>query len=421
MRDPNRREFLSQAAALIGVPPLTQASTLFLPPREGKAKAVIQIFLDGGLTHIDTFDPKPDAPVDVRGNLGTIKTSIDGVRFGSLMRSTAKIADKIVVVRSMTHGEAAHERGRHNMLTGYRPNPAVVYPAIGSVVAHELGVRESLPPYVCVPNGNGQFLGTGYLSSAFGPFSIGSEPNSRSYSVKDLVPPRTVDATRLARRRNLLEQLDGGFDGEVDSVAATQAFYSQAWELIDSAKARAAFDMGKESKATRDAYGRSTIGQRLLLARRLVEGGVRYVTVMDGGYDMHEGLDSSLRARIPALDRGYGALIADLDKRGILDSTLVLLTSEFGRTPRINNTGGRDHWPKAFSVVAAGGGLKRGLVHGSTDLAGAEPADSPVGPADLAATVYHLMGVDFNKQLMGPGGRPITIVYQGRVLREILA
>lgn len=391
--------------------------------RPAKAEAVIQIFLSGGLTHLDTFDPKPYAPVEVRGEFSTIKTRLDGEVFGSLMRRTAGIADRLCVIRSMTHSEAAHERGRHNMLTGQRPSPAVTFPSIGSVVAHEKGSRAHLPPYVGVPSANGEYMGTGYLSAAYAPFSLGGEPNRRGFSVRDLASPRGVDAGRRKRRRELLGELDGAFQerAKADALRATDAFYEQAYALIESKQARGAFDLEKVPAALRNRYGRHNIGQRLLMARRLVEAGVRYVTVVDGGYDHHNNLANGLRGRMTPLDQGYAALIQDLESAGLLDKTLVLLTTEFGRTPRYNANRGRDHWPRAFSIVMAGGGLKRGVVKGSTVADGSEPDTDPCGPADMAATTFHLLGIDPEKRLLSAGGRPQALVKDGRVLEDLLA
>lgn len=424
----SRRSFLARsagvglAAALPGhlLPGQVAAQVLHRPRIEPKAQAVIQIYLGGGLSHIDTFDPKPDAPIDVRGPFRSIPTKVDDQRFSELCRQLAKVADKLTVVRSMTHTEAAHQRGAHNMLTGYRPSPAIVYPSFGSVVSHELGVRNDLPPYVCIPRAGQPDLGTGYLSSAYGAFSVGSEPASAGFSVKDLGSKRKMDADRINRRRRLLEELDAGFAAHADGVRATQAFYQQAWKLIDSPKAQEAFKIEKEDNKTRDRYGRTTIGQRLLLARRLVGAGVRFVAVPYGGWDHHNNISNALRRRMPPVDQALAALIADLDKRSMLDHTMVILCSEFGRTPRINGTNGRDHWPRAFSVIAAGGGFQRGLFYGTTDPNGSAPDSSPISPADFAATMFHQLGIDPTRRLMSPGDRPIDIVRDGKVRRDLL-
>ncbi|MEE9127004.1 MAG: DUF1501 domain-containing protein [Planctomycetota bacterium] len=425
--DQSRREFLKQGAlsgvAMVALPGLAPrlVPVGYLP--EARAKAVIHIFLSGGLSHLDTFDPKPFAPVEVRGQFGTVKSKADGELFSNLVPRTARVADKITLIRSMTHTEAAHERGRHTMHTGYQPSPAITYPSMGTVVAHELGTQKSLPAYACVPAANDIYLGTGYLSAAYAPFSIGAEPNRRNFQVRDLSLPRGVGSKRLARRRKILAALDEEFTKIASSEAAqaSSAFYEQAYDLIQSKHAREAFRISKHPGKLRNSYGRTNIGQRLLLARGMVEAGVRWVTVLDSGYDNHRDLVRGLRGRMQQLDRGYAALLQDLDASGLLDQTLVLLTTEFGRTPRINSNRGRDHWPRAFSVLLAGGGVKRGVVHGATLADGSEPARDPVKPADLSATVFQLLGIDPEKKILSPGGRPIDIVRGGQVLDQLLA
>ncbi|MCA8973588.1 MAG: DUF1501 domain-containing protein [Planctomycetes bacterium] len=416
----SRRSFLRHTAGL-GVAAAMPLRGRLAPPLEPRIDAVIQVFLEGGLSHIDTFDPKPDAAVDVRGPFRAIPTSIAGEHFTELCGNLARIADRLTVVRSVTHTEAAHERGIHNMLTGYRPSPAVTYPSFGAVVSHELGVRNDLPPYVCIPGSNRVDYGTGYLSSAFGPFSVGAEPARSDFEVKDLGPSQDLDQDRAARRRQLLEELDAGFATAADPVQATQAFYRQAWRLIDSPQAQLAFRIDQESAATRARYGKTVIGQRLLLARRLVEAGVRFIAVPLGGWDHHEEIAAALRRSVPAVDLAVAALITDLDDRGMLDRTMVLLSTEFGRTPRLNGNKGRDHWPRAFTVLGAGGGLRRGHVHGRTDPNGSDAELLPIGPADLAATMFTQLGIDPTRRLMSPGDRPIDIVRGGRVLTELLA
>jgi uncharacterized protein (DUF1501 family) len=385
------------------------------------AQSVIYIFLQGGMSHFETFDPKPNAPIEYRGQLGAIGTNT-GDQFGGLMRQTATVADKLSVIRSMTHTEAAHERGTHNMLTGYAPSPVITFPSIGSVVAHELGPRNNLPPYCCVPTAGDPYLGTGYLSSAYGPFALGGEPNDGNFQVRDLSLPGGVDETRMARRRSLREAVDAHFAKleRSDGLDAMDAFYQRAYSLISSAPARAAFDIRGEPDGVRNEYGRTPIGQRLLMARRLVEAGVRLVTVMDGGWDHHIGIHGAMNGMLPPLDQAFATLIRDLDRRGLLKTTLVVMTTEFGRTPRLNKDGGRDHWPKVFSIVMAGGGIVGGRVLGSSDSLGTEPANKPVRPSDMAATLFTQLGIAPEKKLLAPGPRPIDIVREGRVLRELL-
>lgn len=391
--------------------------------REGVAKSVIQIFLPGGMAHQESWDPKPYAPTEYRGPFGIIDTSIKGIKFSENLKHTAKIANKMTIIRSMAHGEAAHERGTHNMFTGYKPSPALEYPAMGSVVAHELGPRNNLPPYVCVPSVPNEFANSGYLSSAFGPFAIGSEPSRGDFKVRDLNMPGGVDDARFERRRSLLETVDHHFRTieESDALDSMDAFYQHAYKLISSQEAREAFNLKAETEAVRNRYGMNTPGQRMLLARRLVEAGTRFVSLTAGGWDHHDNIKNGIKQQLPPVDQAIATLISDLDERGLLDSTLVMVTSEFGRTPKINGTGGRDHWPRVFSVGLAGGGMHRGLVHGMSDALGGEPEEDMVGIEDLATTVYNQLGITGDKELMAPGDRPIEIVDGGRIVDEILA
>jgi hypothetical protein len=390
---------------------------------EAKAKSVIHIYLPGGCAHQETWDPKPFAPIEYRGDLKPIPTKIPGVQFSEMMVKTAEIADKICVIRSMTHGEAAHERGTHNMFTGYRPSPALQYPSMGSVVSHEYGPRQNLPPYVCIPNQPNEFAGTGYLSSSFAPFSLGSDPAQGGFQVRDLTLPNGVDDTRFSRRRSALDAVNAYFHAKEksDAIDAMDTFYDRAYSLISSKEAREAFNINAESNAVRDEYGRNEAGQRFLMAKRLVGAGVRFVSLTYGGWDMHSGIVNAMKRQLPTFDQAYAALIKDLERSGLLDETLVMVSSEFGRTPKINNTAGRDHWPKVFSVALAGGGIKKGITYGTSNAIASEPDEDPVGPQDLATTVYNQLGIVADKELMAPGNRPIEIVDGGRVVKEILA
>lgn len=386
-----------------------------------KADSVIHIFLPGGIAHQETFDPKPYAPIEFRGEFGTVKTNTGEVICDTLPR-VAKIADKYAVIRSMTHGEAAHERGTHNMFTGYQPSPALMYPSFGSVISHEYGPRENLPPYVCIPNQPNVYAGSGYLSTSFAPFSLGADPASENFTVRDLSMPRGVEEERFARRRSALEAVNHYFakKDKSDSVQAMSTFYDRAYGLISSEKAREAFDIAQEDNGLRDRYGRNQAGQRMLMARRLVESGVRMVTLTYGGWDHHANITPSMKRLMPALDQGLAALISDLDSRGLLERTLVMVTSEFGRTPRINPDAGRDHWPRAFSVMLAGGGTKGGLFYGMTNPTASDVEEDPVSHADLATTMYHLLGIDAESELMAPGDRPVEIVDGGKVVEPLL-
>ncbi|PQO32576.1 DUF1501 domain-containing protein [Bremerella cremea] len=389
---------------------------------EAKAKSVIHIYLPGGAAQQELWDPKPYSPIEYRGEMKTVKTNT-GEYFSESLPKTAGIADKLCIIRSMTHGEAAHERGTHNMFTGYRPSPALKFPSFGAVVSHEYGPRKNLPPYVCVPNVPNEFAGTGYLSSSFAPFSLGADPASGGFKVRDLSLPGGVDESRFYRRRSALEAVNSYFaqKNESDQVAAMDTFYERAYSLVSSPEAREAFNIDAEDAKLRDEYGRNTAGQRMLMARRLVQAGVRMVTLTYGGWDMHNQITNSIKRQVPDFDQAFATLIRDLERQGILDDTLVMVSSEFGRTPKINKDAGRDHWPKVFSVALAGGGLKKGYIHGASNATSSEPELDPVGPEDLATTMYHQMGIVADKELMAPGDRPIEIVDGGKVIKELLA
>ncbi|MFD2256752.1 DUF1501 domain-containing protein [Luteolibacter algae] len=400
-----------------------EAAIKQFPQHAAVAESVIHIFLPGGMSHQESFDPKPFAPAEYRGPFGAIDTKIPGIQFGQFMKETAKIADKLTIIRSMSHGEAAHERGTHNMFTGYRPSPALSYPSFGSVVSHELGPRNDLPPYVCVPSVPNEFANSGYLSSAFGPFALGSDPAQGNFKVRDLNLADGVDHKRFERRRTLLQTVDDHFRTleKSDALDSMDSFYQHAYKLISSQQAREAFDLSKEDSKTRDEYGKNEAGQRMLLARRLVEGGVRFVSLTAGGWDHHDNIKQGIEKHMPNTDRAIATLIRDLDRRGMLEKTLVMVTTEFGRTPKINPTAGRDHWPRVFSTMLAGGGMKQGYVHGASDSLGGEPDQDPVSIQDLAKTVYHQIGINAQTELMSPGARPIEIVDGGDVLDAILA
>ncbi len=404
---------LAQDAGAVAAPPGATA----------KAKSVIHLFLPGGIAQQESFDPKPNAPAEYRGPYRAIDTSVPGLRFSEHWTQLAKVADRLCVIRTMQHGEAAHERGTQNLFTGYRPSPALQYPSFGAVVSHELGPAGALPPYVCIPNQPVVDAGSGYLSSAFGPFSLGADPAAGNFEVKDLAAPPGIDPAREARRRALLDAVDQDFVRGLpaDEIAAADSFYRRAYALLAAPEAKAAFDLNAEPEALRNEYGRNAAGQRLLLARRLAEAGVRWTTLTYGGWDHHDNIAQGFVGQARELDQALAALIRDLEARGRLDSTLVLVTTEFGRTPKINATAGRDHWPRCFSVLMAGGGAKRGGSYGTSNATWNEPEDVALSIEEFAATVYHLIGIDAGKELMAPGNRPIEIVKDGRVVPELLA
>ncbi len=406
---------LASPPATAGEDPLNPG--LVVPP--AKAKSIIHIFLPGALSTHESWDPKPEAESAVRGDFAPVKTAIPGVLFSETLAKTAAVADRLTLLRGVWHSESAHERGVETMLTGWQPSPAITYPCMGSIVSHELGVRNSLPPYVCIPD---TFGTAGYLSDTYGPFSIGGDPAQPGFRVRNLALPQGVDAERFAHRQKLRAAVESQFTaarGE-PPVAAMGQFYEDAYAMIASPAARDAFSLDKETAAVRDAFGRNSAGQGFLLARRLVAAGVRFVTVQYGSWDHHANLKSGITAGLPPFDQAFAALIADLESSGMLAETLVVVSSDFGRTPRLNTEGGRDHWTKCFTVALAGAGLKPGHVHGTSDATGAEPLDGAVHARDYAATLFHLLGIAPEKRIMAQGTRPIAIS-DGEPIKEILA
>jgi uncharacterized protein (DUF1501 family) len=305
------------------------------------------------------------------------------------------------------------------MLTGWQPSPAIIYPCMGSIVAHELEGLNSLPPYVCIPD---TFGTAGYLSDTYGPFSVGGDPSQSGFRVRNLALPQGIDGERFAQRQKLRAAVESQFESvrREPAVAAMGRFYEDAYAMIASPAARDAFSLDKEPDHVRDAFGRNPAGQSFLLARRLVTAGVRFVTVQYGSWDHHANLKSGVVGQLPPFDQAFAALITDLAASGLLAETLVVVSSDFGRTPRLNAEGGRDHWTKCFTLALAGAGLKAGYVHGSSDATGAEPLDGAVHAKDYAATLFHLTGIAPEKRILAQGGRPIAIS-DGEPIKQILS
>jgi uncharacterized protein (DUF1501 family) len=384
------------------------------------ADAVILLWLGGGASQIDTFDPKPDAPPEVRGHFGSIPTKLAGVRFSDRMPRLANEIDKFCVIRSVTHGDRNHGSADHLMLTGYLQTPATEYPSYGAVVAKEFGYRNSLPPFVALPSPP---IGSGYLGAQYNAFTVGGDPGAPDFTVRDVRPPVEVSAARLKRRESLLNLVDGAVKAfeSADGPRSMAAFYQRAYAMVTSPTAKQAFALHQEPEQVRRAYGRTTFGQSALLARRLVERGVRFVTVTKGGWDHHANIFTQLdEGMLADLDQTLSALLTDLKERGMLERTLVLCMGEFGRTPTVNYAVGRDHWPDVASVVIAGGGVRGGQILGASDAKGAYPAERPVTPGDLAATLYHCLGIHPEKEYHTRDGRPVKILAQGEVVRELL-
>jgi Protein of unknown function (DUF1501) len=391
--------------------------------KKARTKSVLLVYLGGGLSHHDSFDLKPEAPEEVRGKYKGIASNVPGLQVGELLPLMARTMDKVCLVRSGAHNNDHHETATNWVLSGRFGSAFGDYPAMGAVVAHETGFAGTLPPYVAVPRnpsftwelGKSAFLGGRYES-----FKAG-DPNAKDYRVQDVAPAEPMTAAKAERRQSLLDTVDG-LARKVhanDQIATYDEFRQRAAAMVLSSEARKAFSIDDEPEKLRDRYGRNTFGQSCLLARRLVEAGVRFVTVTYGGWDHHANIFESLDKKLPEFDRGFSALIDDLHTRGLLAETLVLCMGEFGRTPKINKDTGRDHWGPAASLVFAGAGVKPGTVIGATDKQGAYVTKQPVSPADVAFTVYDSVGIDPRKQLVAPDGRPVEILDQGELVKEL--
>jgi hypothetical protein len=421
----------------------------------GKAKSCIVLFLLGGPPQHETWDPKPDAPPEVRGEFGPIASAVTGLQVGELMPKTAKLADRVAVLRAMATDDNAHTSSGYWMLTGYPHQPKNAengppgfpnnWPCVAAVVKHLVSDRGSLPASVRLPEeiwNTGRLVwpgqDAGWLGHTADPWYLLCDPNAASFQISDLALPKEVPPVRLDQRRSLLEAVNQRLDG-VDrarsSLGKSSARWSnldhKAFDLLRSPKARAAFDLADEPAAMRDRYGRNRFGQSVLLARRLVEAGVSLVqvnwtrwdtdTTAAPAWDTHQKNGERLKtALMPPMDVAYSALLEDLEQRGLLDETLVVWMGEFGRTPRINPSGGRDHWGHVFCAALAGGGVRGGVVHGASDRQGGYPVSGRVEPQDLTATIFHCLGYEPHTELRDSLGRPMPIS-RGEPIAKILA
>ncbi len=405
------------------------------PAKPAKAKAVIQIWMWGGPCHLDTFDPKPKAGYDYCGPLSNpIPTNIDGVLIGELLPQLAKQADKYSIIRSMTHGVNAHETASYLVQTGRMPGDRIVYPCAGAVVSYfkgyKAGYQGLIPPYIVLTQPQGRFSEAGFLGPMYKPFATGGDPARLPFAVEGIVAPG-VSERRQRARRDLLRSLDTlrQAAGSSPAIEQLEEAERQAYDLIlgDSGKA---FDPGEEPEQLREKYGRNTFGQSCLVARRLVERGVRFVTINYRGWDTHKQHFQIMRRKLPELDRGMATLLEDLADRGLLESTIVWWSGEFGRTPRVRWdppwNGGRGHYGRVFSAVVAGGGFQGGQVVGASDQKGEEVIDRPVHPADLIGSMYELLGIDPNSTLRHPQGQLVRLIpsdgngKSGGLLKEIM-
>jgi hypothetical protein len=399
----------------------------------GKNVNCILVWMDGGPSHYETFDPKPDAPSEIRGDFKPISTSVPGIQFSEAVPHLAQAADKLTIVRSVCHKDPNHGGGNHYMMTG-APTPVPVacgafvtfHPSFGSMVSYDRGIRKGLVPYVSIPEVS-RSGGPNFLGAQHAPFVIDGSPNSDSFKVRDVTLPAEISEGRAASRQELRHALDSmqRFADKLadDPAVAFDEFYARGMDLVGSAEAQKAFDIHSEDKKVRESYGRNDFGQRLLLARRLVEVGVSFVTVYTGGWDHHTKIFDAYKGdHLKRFDQGVAALINDLDSRGLLENTLVIALGEFGRTPKVNKDAGRDHWPRVSCAALAGGGFRHGQVIGATDRLGGEAVERAVDFQEIFATLYHHLGIDTRTATVPDlSGRPRYLVdEQFRPLPELV-
>lgn len=431
-----RRDFLQVGFASVGG--LTMADLFAMRTQAAQARGkfsadeinCIFVWLDGGPSHYETFDPKPEAPAEIRGEFGSIPTCVPGVHFSEHLPKLAKSFDKFSVVRSICHKDPNHGGGNHYLMTG-APTPVPVgcgafvsfHPSFGSMVSYTRGVRGGLPGYMSMPQAS-RSGGPNFLGAQNAPFVINGDPNNNSFRVRDVAIPASISESRAMSRNQLRAELDRMVRIK-DSLAEDPTldfdkFYTQGMDLVTSPAAQAAFDLSKEPDTIRDMYGRTDFGQRLLLARRLVEVGVSFTVAYWGGWDDHRTLFKSYKEKkASVLDQGLSALITDLDQRGMLDRTLVVCLGEFGRTPKVNKDGGRDHWPGAMSVLMAGAGIPGGQVVGATDPKGYYAAENIYSPEDFACSLYTKLGIDPHLMMTTNTGRPVHLVNGGKLIKEL--
>jgi hypothetical protein len=444
---PTRRDFLHAGAlSAIGLslPQYARAAAEGHVRPGHENRSCIMLFNLGGPSHIDLWDMKPDAPAEIRGPFAPIRTASDAFEVSELLPKHAAIADRFSLVRSCHHsGAAVHDAGWQMLQTGRRFTGGIQTPHAGSVVSHLLGRRTDLPPFVVLPELMGRGGGNlpngqagGFLGKAYDPFALMADPSKPDFRVPDLLPPDQIGLARLERRRSMrqiVEQAADEFEASEDARLLDENFQT-AYRLMTSTQAREAFDLSKEPQHVRDRYGMNRFGQCCLLARRLVENGVRFVTVNtfltvfdEITWDIHgskpfTSIEGMKEIVCPMYDQAYSALVEDLVDRGMLDDTLVTTLCEFGRTPKVNPAGGRDHWPQCFTCSFAGGGVAGGRVVGASDPIGGFPAERPVGPGDIVATIFESLGLDHTSHLDGPAGRPFALTDFGtEPIRELFA
>ena len=433
----HRRDFLQIGAASVlglSLPGVlaAEAQARASGRRPGKAQSVILLWLAGGPATIDMWDNKPEAPEGIRGEFKNIATTVPGLFLSEPLPKTAQIAHKLTIVRSLHHTIPSHGPASLFMTTGNKPTAALQYPSFGSLMAKLLPVPRGVPPYVTFGGNPSTNFGTaGYLGTSYNPFFIegngvgrGEKGTGGSFSVRGLTLRGTVTLEDLEKRDQLLRQFDSTFaayDRSSELLSGLDTFHQQALDILRSDRTRTALDLSREKDSIRQTYGNTPFGQGALAARRLIEAGVRFATVTFGGWDTHNQNFTRLKNNLlPVLDTVLSALVNDLEQRGLLESTIVMVAGEFNRTPRINRNAGRDHWARSMAVVLAGGGFPRGYVHGSTDASGMAPATDPCTPDDLGATIFTLLGIDPHLELTTPTGRPMQLFREGRPIEKLL-
>jgi hypothetical protein len=423
----SRRSFLVQVGSLTGLG-LSLKTALQACAEDATSLHelnCILIWTRGGTSHIDSIDPKPEANADIRGEFSTIDTALPGVQFTELMPQFAKQIGKFSVLRNLNPRNGSHSVADAIMMSGKPFNPTITYPCFGSVVGKEKGKRNSLPPFIQLGShvdrrARGGLAG--YLGIEHNPFEVPGDPNSEKYTVRDVTPPGGLSLSRVERRRralSLLDTLPRKSDENAGALEATDKFYQNAFEIISSPQTKRAFDVSRETEQTRDAYGRHYFGQSCLLARRLIESGARFVTVSSGGWDTHSSNFSTLRKKLPPLDQAIPALITDLKQRGLLESTLVVWMTDFGRTPVINANAGRDHSSTASFICMAGIGTPAGSVIGKTDRTATRVEGEECYADDVAATIYSKLGIPLGTSHVAPDGRRIWLC-EGEPIKELM-